>query len=331
MRQSLGPSLSLVIAVATLLAASCASTGQVAPPSEMVTAEAYLTPREDLRPIARAPGEKLRVLATTSILADVVSQVGGEQVSLQSLIPAGVDPHAFEPNPADARALADAEVVFISGFGLEEFMADLIAQAGNRPVVVSASLGIEPLTAEAEHGQEHTVDPHTWFDPNNVIHWTENIQAALAAVDPDNADIYADNAARYKADLEALDADIRASVARIPPEHRRLVTDHEELGYFAEEYGFQVVGTVLPSTSSLAEPSAQDLAALSDRIQAEGVPAIFVSSIVNPGLAAQIADDVGVRVVALYGHSLTGAEGPAGTYLDLMRYNAQAIAEALAP
>ena len=335
----------LAFGLAGLWIVGCGTAGRA---QRSVLAEPYLTPRENLRPIERPAGEPLRVLATTSILGDVVGQVGGEAISLTTLIPAGVDPHAFQPTPREARLLAEADVIFINGFGLEEFMADLIEQAGGDAVVVSASLGIPPLAAPGEHQEEqaepegaaeqagadpqqHAVDPHTWFDPNNVIHWTENIQAALAATDPERAQEYAANAVAYRAQLQALDSEIRESVERLPQERRVLVTDHEELGYFAEEYGFEIGGTVLTSSSSLAEPSAQEMAALFDRIRAQGVPAIFVTSVANPALAQRLAEDAGVRLVTLQGHSLTDDQGAAPSYLDLMRYNVRAIVEALAP
>jgi ABC-type Zn uptake system ZnuABC Zn-binding protein ZnuA len=335
----------VAVGLAGLWIVGCGTAGRAQRP---VLAEPYLTPRENLRPIERPAGEPLRVLATTSILGDVVGQVGGDAISLTTLIPAGVDPHAFQPTPRDARLLADADVIFINGFGLEEFMADLIEQAGGDAMVVSASLGIMPLEAPGELGEKQSehegegapagtdpqpraVDPHTWFDPNNVIHWTETIQAALAAADPAHAEVYDANAAAYRRQLETLDHEIRLAVERIPPEQRRLVTDHEELGYFADEYGFEIVGAVIPSASSLAEPSAREMAALFDAIRKQGVRAIFVTSVANPALAERLAEDAGVRLVTLYGHSLTDEQGPAPGYLELMRYNVRAIVEALAP
>ncbi len=342
MRRTLVALVGLCLAAGLIV--GCGTKGRAAPPA---VAEAYLTPLDELRPIDRQDGRKLQVVATTSVLADVVSQVGGEAISLTTLIPAGSDPHAFQPAPQDARQLAAADVVFLSGFGLEEFMADLIEQAGGDAVVVSASLGIEPLAAddlavhdpaseatelEGEDGHEaHAIDPHTWFDPNNVIHWTENIEAALAAVDPANRQTYAGNAAAYREQLTALDAEIRQAVAQVPPAARKLVTDHEELAYFADEYGFELVGSVLPGTSSLAEPSAQEMAALFDLIRAEGVPAIFVTASSNHAVAQRLAEDAGVRLVTLHGHSLTAPEGPAPSYLALMRYNALTIAQTLMP
>lgn len=297
--------------------------------------EAPLTAIEDLQPVPRPAGEPLAAVASTSILADVVAQVGGEFVEVESLVPIGVDPHAFQPSPRQARRLAEAGVVFVAGLGLEVFLDDLIREAGGQTVVVSVSAGIEPLEFVPGHAgesePEHEVDPHSWFDPNNVMVWTDNIQAALQALDPDHAPDYARNADRYRAELKALDDEIHRSVARIPPEQRRLVTDHDDLGYFARAYGFTVVGTVVPGTSSLAEPSAAELARLLDAVRAQGTTAVFVSSVVNPALVETFAADAGLRIVTVYGHSLTAADGPAPNYLELMRYNARAIVAALTP
>src|SRR3990172_9416773 len=297
-----------------------------------------LTSLDELEPVALSPGAKLSVVATTSILADVVGRIGGNEIELLSLLPIGVDPHAFEPTPRDAQALAEADVVLINGFGLEAFLEDLIRQAGGSAPVVSASLGIVPLSFEGEEQEgeggaheEHAADPHTWLDPNNVATWTETIEAALSALDPKRAEVFASNGQAYRAELATLDGEIRHLASRIPPENRKMVTDHDELGYFAEAYGFTVVGTVIPGASSLAEPSARQLADLLDLVKAQQVPAMFVSSVVNPALVETFAADAGIRVATLYAHSLTAPDGPAPTYLELMRYNAETIAAALTP
>ena len=319
---------------AAVLTAACVPSGS----TDTGLAEPYLTPLDDLVPVPLSTGEKLNVVATTSILADVVGRIGGDEIELLSLIPIGVDPHAFEPTPRDAQALSEADVVLINGFGLEVFLEDLIRQAGGSAPVVSASLGIAPLAFEGEEHEgeqgvheEHGADPHTWLDPNNVAHWTENIEAALSALDPNRAEVFASNGEAYRAELATLDGEIRDLVSRIPPENRKLVTDHDELGYFADAYGFTVVGTVFPGASSLAEPSAGQLADLLDQVKAQRVPAVFVSSVVNPALVETFAADAGIRVATLYAHSLTAPDGPAPTYLELMRYNAETIAAALTP
>ena len=182
-------------------------------------------------------------------------------------------------------------------------------------------------TAEQQH--EHTTDPHVWLDPANVIVWTENIAAALSARDPAGSGTYQANAAAYIAELKALDEWIRSETARIPQEKRLIVTDHMLFNYFAEKYGFTVVGALIPSYSSLAQPSAQEIAALEDAIRQYNVRVILVGNTVNPTLAARVAEDTGTAMVQFYTGSLSNADGPAATYLDYMRYNVKTIANAL--
>lgn len=289
--------------------------------------------------------DKLQVLATTSIVADVVRQVGGEYVEVTQLLPFGADPHTFEPRPQDAAAIANARLVFANGAGLEEFLEPLLESAGAMDKLVEVSEGIELLPfEEAEHahaGEEHTHehegadhqhaggDPHTWMSPRNVLIWVENIAEALAKADPQHAKAYRANAEAYAAKLRELDEWIGQQVSQIPPENRLLVADHAVFGYFARDYGFQQVGTITRSFSTGATPSAQELAALEDQIRALGVRAIFVGADVNQNLARQIASDTGIKVVPLYHGSLTDASGPVPTYLDFMRYNVSAIVEAL--
>lgn len=279
-------------------------------------------------------GEKLQVLATTSIVADVVRQVGGEYVQVTTLLPLGADPHTFEPRPQDVVAIANAKIVFANGAGLEEFLEPLLESARATDKLVEVSVGIEllPLGEEHPEGEEHPHeggDPHTWMDPNNVLVWVENIAAALSEADPAHAAAYQANAEAYAADLRALDEWIRRQVARVPAENRYLISDHAVFGYFAHEYGFTQLGTITGSFSSGASPSAQELAALEDRIRAYGVKAVFVGADVNPNLARQVAEDTGVKLVPLYHGSLTDASGPASTYLEFMRYNVTAIVAAL--
>lgn len=290
-------------------------------------------------------GDKLQVLATTSIVADVVRQVGGEYVEVTQLLPLGTDPHTFEPRPQDAAAIANARLVFANGAGLEEFLEPLLESAGAMDKLIEVSEGIELLPLEGEekhhegeeHGHEHEGeghhhaggDPHTWMSPKNVLVWVENIAEALAKADPRHAKAYRANAEAYAAKLRELDEWIRQQVSQIPPENRSLVADHAVFGYFARDYGFQQVGTITHSFSTGATPSAQELAALEDQIRAYGVKAIFVGADVNQSLAKQVANDTGIKVVPLYHGSLTDANGPAPTYLDFMRYNVNAIVEAL--
>ncbi|MBN2388531.1 MAG: zinc ABC transporter substrate-binding protein [Anaerolineales bacterium] len=274
--------------------------------------------------------DRLQVLATTGIVADVVAQVGGTHVGVIPLLPPGSDPHTFEPRPRDAAALADAELVFASGAGLEEFLEPLLESAGAVDKLVEVSAGIELLPFAGANADEHAQgDPHTWLDPNNVLVWVENIYAALAAADPGHAAVFRTNADAYAAELLQLDDWIRNEVAQVPPERRLLVSDHAVFGYFAAAYGFEQVGTLTASFSTNAAPSARELAALEDDIRLYDVPAVFVGVTVNQELAAQVARDTGVQLVMVYHGSLSPADGPAATYLDLMRYNVTAIVNAL--
>lgn len=272
-------------------------------------------------------GDRLQVLATTSIVADVVKQVGGDYVAVTTLLPLGTDPHTFEPRPQDAAAIADAAILFANGAGLEEFLQPLLESAGATDKLVEVSAGIELLAFEEEHLEAG--DPHTWMDPNNVILWAENIAAALSAADPQHAADYQANAAAYIAELRDLDAWIRSEVAQVPAESRLLVTDHGVFSYFADEYGFTQVGTITSSFSTNASPSAQELAALEDDIRSFGVRAVFVGETANQSLAAQVAADTGIQIVILYHASLTDDSGPVPSYLEFMRYNVNAIVNAL--
>ncbi len=275
--------------------------------------------------------DELTLVATTTIAADVVSVVAGREIP--ALLPVGADPHSFEPTPADMRRVADADMVFINGLGLEHSLDNLLEAAEGSGKLVSLSQTLTPRTRELErHGHDHghhKVDPHVWLDPNNIASWVEVIETTLTEADPSNAATCQENAADYRDSLTALDEWIRAKTAAIPLEHRRLVADHRLLGYFAERYGFEFVGSIFQGVSTLAEPSARELAALEDRIRDMDVPVIFVGMTVNPNLAQRIADDTGTRLVPLYTGSLSDSDGPAGTYLDFMRFNVRAMVEGL--
>lgn len=270
----------------------------------------------------------LPVVATTSLIGDVARQIGGDSVSVNVLLPLGADPHSYEPRPQDVAALTDAEIVLVNGFGLEATLEPLLENAKN---IVIVSDGIEALLFESEHAgeEEGGFDPHVWQDPNNVIVWAHNIADAFAQADPIHADEYAANAEKYIAELISLDAWIEKQVALIPDANRKIVTDHTAFGYFAIRYGFEQIGAVIPSLSTGASPSAQELAALEDAIRSSGVKAIFVGSTVSPDMSRRVADDTGVRLVTLYTGSLSESGGGAESYLEFMRYNVSAIVEAL--
>ena len=277
--------------------------------------------------IPTATGSKLKILATTSIVGDVVSQVGGDLIALSVLMPVGTDPHDFQPRPQDATALADAQVLFSNGAGLEGFLQPLLESTGAMANLVEVSAGVTLLPLPGS--DQSTGDPHTWMDPNNVIIWTQNIAAALSTADPAHATDYRANADVYVASLRDLDTWIRSEVAQIPLQNRLLVADHAVLGYFAARYGFTQEGTITGSFSSEAAPSARELAALEEKIIRSGVRAVFVSEAVNQTLADQIAGDTGIKSVWIYHATLSVPSGPAASYLDFMRYNVKAIVEAL--
>jgi ABC-type Zn uptake system ZnuABC Zn-binding protein ZnuA len=269
---------------------------------------------------------KLHVLATTGFLADLTQQVAGERAVVESLIPAGADPHAFEPAPQDVARIAGSSVLVVNGAGFEEWLTKTLENAGGSRALIVASQGMTPRQAEnpAEHAQG---DPHFWLDPLLAKTYVDNIRDGLSQADPAGAAVYAANAAAYQGKLDELDAWIRSQVETIPPARRLLVTNHESFGYFAERYGFTIVGAVVPSVSSSASPSAQDLARLIDQIKATGAPAIFLESGTNPQLADQVARDTGVRVVT---GLLTHSFGPeAQNYIAMMKLDTQLIVDAL--
>lgn len=339
----------LPILVVTLVLAACVASAPAPSRDEPSTAGEPVAAAEDdhnhsaatapaelpvLAAVDLGNGDKLQVVATTNIVADVVSQVAGDRIDLYAMLPAGADPHSYQPTPQDLRALTDADVVFINGLGLEEAMASTLDQFAAKTVVVNTGVEtIEFVAAEHEdEGEAHQhegADPHTWFSVHAVETWTHNIAHILGALDPAQADAYTATAEAYVEQLAALETELEALVAQVPVAERKLVTDHDSLGYLAAAYDFQVIGSVIPSFSTLAEPSAQQLAQLQEQIRAEGVKAIFVDSTVNPQQETQLARDLGIPVILTYNGSLSAADGPAATYLDFMRYNVGVIVEAL--
>ena len=274
------------------------------------------------------------MVATTTLVGDIVRNIGGEKVDLSVLLPVGADPHNFEPAPRDVALVSDADLIFTNGAGLESFMTRLLENAGAQASPVSLSDGLEliPSAEEESHAGEishEDGDPHVWMDPNNVQHWVNRIEQALSEADPANAATYKANAQAYRQALIDLDGWISQQVAQVPQANRKIVSDHVVFGYFAKRYGFEQVGAVIPSISTLAAPSAQELAELEDVIQKLGIRAIFVDSAVNPALSQRIASDTGMQLVPIYSGSLSAADGSAATYLDFMRANVSAIVQAL--
>jgi ABC-type Zn uptake system ZnuABC Zn-binding protein ZnuA len=265
-------------------------------------------------------------LTSTSFLADIAQNIAGDRVAIDSILPPGADPHAYQPVPADLAKISDSKLLIINGVGYEHFLESILNSSERAQPVIEAAAGLQVRTgSEMEGGQ----DPHLWLDPTNVIGYTNNIRDGLIKLDPDGESEYRANADTYISMLQDLDSWITSQVSEIPAERRLLVTNHDALGYFADRYGFKVAGTLLASVSSQASVSAQDLSAVVDEIRATGVPAIFLDEVENPTLAAQVAEETGVAIVDdLHIESLT-AGPPAGTYLDMMKFNVDSIVNAL--
>lgn len=285
-------------------------------------------------PELTADGKPLQVLATTSIIGDVVRQVGGDAIDLAVLMAPGQDPHSFQPGATDLTAAADADVIFVNGWNLEEGLVEDLNNIGREAVIVPVSAGIVPRELAAGEDQAHgATDPHVWQDVANVEQWVENIRRVLGAADPANAAIYDANAARYQIELQQLDADLRASLDAIPAERRVLITNHDNLGYFAAAYDFEVVGTVIPSISTLAEPTAGAMAGLVNTMRELGICTLVVESTSGTQLARTLEKELSfcedVNLISL----ATDALGPMGSetdsYIGMMRANAAALVEGL--
>lgn len=257
-------------------------------------------------------------VATTTQLGDFARAVGGRRLTVTQILPPNADPHEYEPRPNDTLAIRDAEVVFESGGDLDEWVGELVKSAGGDAGEVRA---FEPVSE----------DPHWWQDPRNAIRAVATMRDALIEVDPDGEKTYATNAAAYTDMLESLDRSVAACIEQIPNRQRKLVTTHDALGYYADRYGLEVVGALIPSLSSQAQPSAKDIEELVSQIERLDVPAIFPESSLNPKLEEAVARETGAKVgAALYADTL-GPEGSAGsTYIESIQANTEAIVEGLA-
>ncbi len=271
----------------------------------------------------------LRVLAVESFLADIAQNIAGDRLSVETLIPLGVDPHAYQPTPQDAAKVSDADVLILNGANLEAFLDPILQNAGgHQQLIIKASDGLTPLPDAS--GENPQGDPHFWLDPTKVVKYAENIRDGLSKADPVGGVVYTTNADKYIGDLQTLDGWITTAVQSVPQARRLLVTNHDTFGYFAARYGFTVVGAIVPSISGGAAPSAQEMAALINTIRTTGTPAIFLEAGTNPQLADQIASETGVKVITgLYMHSLSAPGGPAASYIDMMKYDTGLIVDAL--
>lgn len=285
-------------------------------------------------PLRAAP---LDVVVSFSILGDLTRHVGGDRVQVISLVGPDEDAHDFQPRPSDARLIRDADLVIANGLGFDNWIERLTQSVGYRGALVIASTGIAPIEemqGQALHhdhddGHDHgPIDPHAWQDVRNVQVYVSNIAAALSRVDPDGSAHYHDNVTRYSAELQALDAEIRNAMSTLPAASRKVVTSHDAFGYFGTAYGLRFLGAA--GLGSHSEPSAAGIARLIRQLRRENIPVVFIENISDPRLIERIGREGGARVGGtLYSDALSGPDGPAPTYVDMMRFNLNTLMEGL--
>jgi zinc/manganese transport system substrate-binding protein len=270
---------------------------------------------------------KIKVVATFSILADFVKNIGGDRVAVTSLVNPNGDVHVYTPTPADAKALAGASLVIVNGLGLEGWIERLVKASGTKATIVVATTGIKPRAAEADHSRTEA-DPHAWQSVANARIYVANIRDALSRLDPAGQGIYATNALSYIAKLDALEQEVKSTVAEIPADRRKIITTHDAFGYFGAAYGIAFIAPQGVSTES--EPSAKDVARMIAQIRAQKIPAVFFENVSDPRLLNQIAKETGAKIGGtLYSDALTDSSGPAPTYVDMVRHNVRELAAAL--
>ncbi|APO56648.1 metal ABC transporter substrate-binding protein [Bradyrhizobium diazoefficiens] len=266
--------------------------------------------------------ERLNVVTSFSILGDFVRNVGGDRVSVTTLVGPDSDVHVYTPAPSDAKRIADAKFVVVNGLGLEGWLPRLVQSSGSKATVVTASAGIAPLKLGS------AADPHAWQSVPNAKVYVTDIANALAAADPEDAEFFRAQAKAYLEKLETLDREVREAVAKIPPERRKVISTHDAFGYFAAEYGIQFIAPLGVSTET--EPSARDIAAIIGQIKGQKIPAVFLENISDDRLIRRIAAETGAKVGGtLISDGLTGEKGSAPTYIDMVRHNIKALTSAL--
>ncbi|MBA2400281.1 MAG: metal ABC transporter substrate-binding protein [Bradyrhizobium sp.] len=267
--------------------------------------------------------ERLKAVASFSILGDFVRNVGGTSVSVTTLVGPDSDAHVYSPTPSDAKKLADARLIFINGLGFEGWLPRLVKSANSKAAIVTATSGIAPLKLGS------AADPHAWQSLANAKVYVGNIRDALVTADPASAQAFRGNAEAYLVKLDALDREVREAIAGIPEGRRKLITNHDAFGYFATAYGLEFIAPVGVSTE--AEPSARDIAAIITQIKRAKIPAVFLENVSDPRLIRRISAETGAKVGGtLYSDSLTGEKGDAPTYIDMVRHNIKALTSALA-
>jgi zinc/manganese transport system substrate-binding protein len=279
--------------------------------------------------------DKLKVVASFSILADFARNVGGDRVDVATLVGPGGDAHVYTPTPADARNVAAARLMIVNGLGFEGWLARLVKSAGNKATVITATKGVAPRKEKAAaHGHKHShghddADPHAWQSVANARVYVANIRDALVAADAAGAAVYRANAEAYLTRLDALDKEVREAVARLPAGRRRVISTHDAFGYFADAYGIAFIAPQGVSTES--EATARDVARIITQIRKEKIPAVFLENVSDPRLMRRISQESGAKLGGtLFSDALTDEKGAAPTYIDMIRYNIKALTSALA-
>jgi zinc/manganese transport system substrate-binding protein len=265
---------------------------------------------------------RINVVASFSILADFVKNVGGDRVNVTSLVGPNGDVHVYAPSPQDAKTIADARLVVINGLGLEGWLPRLLQSSGSKATVMTASTGVSPLKLGSE------ADPHAWQSVVNAKIYVTNIRDALVQADALDGDYFRQNADRYLAELDALDREVRNEMEKIPPARREVISTHDAFGYFAKDYGIAFIAPLGVSTET--EPSARDIATLIVQVKKDEIPAVFLENITDDRLMRRISEETGAQVGGtLYSDSLTDEKGPVPTYIAMVRHNIKALASAL--
>ncbi len=266
--------------------------------------------------------DRLKVVASFSILADFVRNVGGDRVNVTALVGANGDVHVYTPAPTDAKKIADARLVVVNGLGLEGWLPRLLQSSGSKATIVTATEDVTPLKLGSQD------DPHAWQSVENAKTYVENIRDALVEADAADADYFRQNAQSYLADLDALDREVRSAVDEIPPERRKVISTHDAFAYFAKAYGVQFIAPLGVSTE--AEPSARDIAAIIAEVRRDKIPAVFLENISDSRLVRRISEETGAKIGGtLYSDSLTDEKGPVPTYIAMVRHNIKALTSAL--
>jgi zinc/manganese transport system substrate-binding protein len=272
--------------------------------------------------------DKIDAVATFSILADLVTNVGGDRVNVTALVAPNGDAHVYAPTPADSKKLAAAKIVFTNGLGFEGWIDRLVKASGTKAAIVVASKGVKPRQMEDDEHDHGKIDPHAWQSVANTKIYVGNIRDALVKADPAGKDTYEANAKAYLAKLDALEADVKKAIESIPRERRKIITTHDAFGYFGATYGMEFIAPQGVSTES--ESSARDIAKIITQIKKQKVPAVFLENVTDDRLLKRIASESGAKIGGkVYSDALSDAGGPAATYIDMMRNNIRQFTAAL--